>query len=274
MSKKPLRERLALSFSPLILRLMLAITFMWAGAIKFGEVPVTDQADIATLVKLDVFPPPADGVEVAAVMIKRHESIQLLLENAAHPKPVPVTSSADANTSEDQTPLPLAGTSEPDTTGQPDNGSEPPTSEIDDATSVLSTRTPMPIWPAALSGATMTKVFALALVGTEFLGGFLMLIGLMTRFAALGLIGAMLGAMWLTQFGPAIQNGDALLGFLPNNNWADVSAWQGLFWQFALLAASAAVLFSGPGSCSVDGRLFNPGPSPYFDDDDDDEDDD
>lgn len=128
---------------------------------------------------------------------------------------------------------------------------------------------PEPFWPQALAQRPWPHTLAWAVALTELIGGVLMLLGLLTRLGALGLASVMLGAMWLTQIGPAIQADSTVLGFLPAYGRFDVEAWQPLLWQFALLAASLAVFLLGSGAIGLDRALFrgsryhayDPGPS-------------
>lgn len=128
---------------------------------------------------------------------------------------------------------------------------------------------PEPFWPQALAQRPWPHTLAWAVALTELIGGVLMLLGLLTRLGALGLASVMLGAMWLTQIGPAIQADHTVLGFLPAYGRFDVEAWQPLLWQFSLLAASLAVFLLGSGAIGLDRALFrgsryhayNPGPS-------------
>jgi uncharacterized membrane protein YphA (DoxX/SURF4 family) len=115
--------------------------------------------------------------------------------------------------------------------------------------------TPQSIWPALLASGLWPKVFAVAVLLSELAGGAMMLIGLFTRLAALSGAGVMLGAIWLTQFGPAIQAGHAALGFLPDRNPWDPQAWMPLGWQLSLLAGCLALACLGSGVLAVDRAL-------------------
>jgi len=115
---------------------------------------------------------------------------------------------------------------------------------------------PEPFWPGALAGKPWPNVLAWSVALTELIGGVLMLVGLFTRLGALGLASVMVGAMWLTQIGPAMQSGDTVLGFLPNYPAFDPGAWMPLMWQFSLLAASLAVFLLGSGAIGIDRALF------------------
>jgi len=133
----------------------------------------------------------------------------------------------------------------------------------------------VPTWAAdsKVPGLGMATPVVLAWVAaiTEIVGGGLLLVGFMSRLWALGLVGVMLTAIWLTTIGPAMQSGNAYLGFLPNDRsiFDQVSEGPGYllhkpayiheFWQLALFCMAAAVMFAGPGAISVDGVLFGGG---------------
>ncbi|MBL9031949.1 MAG: DoxX family protein [Phycisphaerae bacterium] len=123
---------------------------------------------------------------------------------------------------------------------------------------------PMPLWPAALGEGQWPVRLAWAVTLTEIGGGAFILLGLLTRLAALGIAGVMLGAAWLTQFGPAIQSGKTTLGFLPAHDTFDATNWATFWLQLSLLAMSLALALLGPGRLSVDHALFTP---PRRDDD-------
>jgi len=125
----------------------------------------------------------------------------------------------------------------------------------------------MPLWPDALAKGTLPVVFAWVAAILELVCGAAMLIGFFTRLAALPLAGTMLTAMWLTQIGPAIQSGSAVLGFLPPGMFemgASGPVYTHLFWQFALLMSALAIFLMGPGALSIDRLIFG-GPSSRYD---------
>jgi uncharacterized membrane protein YphA (DoxX/SURF4 family) len=118
------------------------------------------------------------------------------------------------------------------------------------------------LWPAAAATGRWPLVLAWAVALTELGGGLLVLVGMLTRLSALGLAGVMLGAMWLTQIGPAIQSGSARLAVLPGHDLTDVHLWTQLLWQFALFMMSMALLCAGPGVAAIDRVLFKPADAP------------
>jgi len=116
-------------------------------------------------------------------------------------------------------------------------------------------------WPSALATPDALNALAWAAALTEFIGGWLVLIGLMTRIWALGLASTMVVALWLTQIGPAMaMDSGAFLGFLPPMEMEDpsrwTSAWQTMFFQLTLACAAGALALVGAGWVSLDGLLF------------------
>jgi uncharacterized membrane protein YphA (DoxX/SURF4 family) len=112
-----------------------------------------------------------------------------------------------------------------------------------------------PIWPPAIGGGKWPVYLAWAVVVTELGGGLCVLLGLFTRMWSLGLAGVMLGAMWLTQIGPAVQTGKTTLGFLPARPAFDPE-WTHLLFEFCLFMAALALALLGPGRASLDHVLL------------------
>lgn len=117
----------------------------------------------------------------------------------------------------------------------------------------------MPLWPQALANGSLPVVIAWIAAILELVCGAALLTGFFTRMATLPIIGTMLTAMWLTQIGPALQTGDAFLGFLPAGIF-DIGAggyvYTHLLWQFALASMGFALLLIGPGCLSIDRLIF------------------
>lgn len=121
-------------------------------------------------------------------------------------------------------------------------------------------KTPIPLWPAFAAQGKIPVYLAWAVALVELAGGGLLLVGLLTRLAAVGIAGTMLGAVWLSEIGPAIQNGTTILGFIPEHPGAyDVAlapaGYVTLLWQLGLLAMALAVALLGPGGLSLDGAM-------------------
>lgn len=231
-----LRDSIGLSLSPFILRLVLALTFIWAGAGKLLPVHQFTSEQAAALANMGAIEaptvapvnpiPPADPATVTDATRKylpeqfpdgaparRVLGLALMLDRAAHP-------------------------------GFNDDGV-----------------VPQPIWPPELAKGRWPVYLAYAVSITELVGGMALLLGLFTRLSALGLVFVMLGAIWLDQIGPAIQWGNTLFGFLPAYGAFDVDVvgkpvWMPLLWQLALLGMSGAVFFLGAGAFSLDRIIF------------------
>jgi uncharacterized membrane protein YphA (DoxX/SURF4 family) len=217
------RQKLAVWVVPVILRVLLAATFLWAGLGNvLEEMPVQgeDAAFLANLGGLDAAMKKGanEGNTPALytvddfgtpVQARRAMGLALLIHSSAFPK-------ANAD-------------------GTPKRR----------------------LWPEALAGGRAPVVLAWMVTLTELSAGVFLVLGLLTRVWALGLIAVMLGAIWLTEVGPAVQAGaTGFLGLLPDRPSFSVEAWRNLLWQFALLMSSVALLMAGPGGLAVDGALF------------------
>ncbi len=124
-----------------------------------------------------------------------------------------------------------------------------------------------PTMPAMLATGPWPKVLAWSAAITEVVAGAFLVLGLLTRLSALGTLGVMLVAMWMTQIGPAaLHSTDAILGFIPNNQpWYDPGSYSNLLWQLALVSMSLAVMFLGSGAIGLDRLFFSPHPrDPYL----------
>ncbi len=231
-------DRMGLNVAPLVLRLVLALVFIWAGLGKIQATMPVDSPEMAeSLREIGVDVPeletwPTSVEEMPSV--RRVHGLALSIKTAAHP---PVRVSAEAGSEE----------------GVDENG--------------VATA-PSAIWPKALAKGSMPKLLAISVVIVELAGGMLLLAGLLSRVWALSLGGVMLGAIWLTQIGPAVQAG----GILPDYPAFDM-AWTKLFFQLSLLGAALALALLGSGALSVDrllvGRRQRAASSEYDDDDDD-----
>jgi uncharacterized membrane protein YphA (DoxX/SURF4 family) len=114
----------------------------------------------------------------------------------------------------------------------------------------------MPLWPPDLGSGKRPVIFAYLVVIGELGGGIMMLLGLFTRMWALVLCGVMLGALWLTAVGPAVQTGDVVFGFIPAYGRWDGARWTVPLWNMALFTMALCVFLSGPGTLAMDNILF------------------
>lgn len=284
------RQRTALSVPPLLLRLVLAIIFIWAGYTKiFGFMDVTDENRAAlvaagvlqasTEAPVDETPidepvdPPAD--EPSSEPAPEPDPVD---EPAGDPAGDPASDPADEPAGEpDPTepvedpvvamvPAPgitLVAQSSPERVRKLNGlamlvyaAANPEPTLVDDEDGTLEAQRPMPLWPSAIGSPPWPVVFARAAAWTELIAGVLLLVGLFTRLGGLSIAGIMGVAMWLTQIGPALQSGDTWLGFLPMNDPMDPASYTKILYQLALLAMGLALLFSGPGMLSIDRWIF------------------
>ncbi|MBC7835133.1 MAG: DoxX family protein [Phycisphaerales bacterium] len=267
------RDRIALALPPLLLRLGLGIMFIMAGLGKVaGTMPArAEQAAILANMGVDIKPAAGDTTPA--------------------PPPAPAQSPAEgdgavANPGAEA--MPADGFKEPSDaaggcrtytgTDFPENvdvrmvyhlalgihtAANPP---ID-----AKGNFPPSIWPKDMASGSWPLWIAWTVAIIELLGGALVLIGLTTRFWAAAIAGVMIGAMWLTQFGPAIQAGDTVLRFFPSHRILDTAAWQTLLLQFVLLMMACALMLSRPGALAIDNALFGRRSGDLDEDGDDDE---
>lgn len=276
------RQRLALGFPPLLLRIALAITFLWAGLGKVVMTMPVSGERAATLANMGVavpdapvLPTPTQGVALPPA------------GGASEPMPADGFQNDGPRSLVPGTPVRAATPAAPavapvapayDASDFPDevqvrrvysvalrihNAAYPAMDEDGGR--------PRGIWPSRLAQGTTARWLAWAVVVAELAGGFGLLLGLLTRLSALSVVVVVAGAMWLTEIGPAVQMGRTVLGFLPDRPAFDTEAWRPLLWQFMLFMAALAVVFAGPGMLALDNVLFGRSRRRADDDDDDDE---
>ena len=231
------------NLAPLMLRLALGLTFLWAGLGKFNaydDVKGEQAARLANIGALELpkpagepkgdhagpesgTPPVTPGANPAApapklmygasdfpetVRVRRmHTSVTLRILEAAEPK-------------------------------EAEPGQQP-----------------RKIWPAFASGSKAVLLAWIVSI-TDIAGGVCLLLGLLTRLWAIVLAGHMAVGMWLLFIGPAWQSGNAVLGFLPRHDLWDNAFWMYPLWILALLAMNLALVFLGAGSVSLDRPLL------------------
>jgi len=270
------RQRMGLGVAPLLLRLALAVTFIWAGLGKImTEIPVSG-ARAAALANMGVTVPGAPVLPAPAAADPSTNSGDPQPADGFRDPPPGVNSLAPGAPSGGAAP---AATTPPPLRYAAVDFPEPVNVRalygialhLHAAANPLPTpdgHTPPALWPARLAQDATPRYLAWIVTLTELIGGFLLLIGLLTRLSALGVALVMMGAIWLDQIGPAVQAGQTVLGFLPNRPAFDVEAWRPLLLQFTLLMAALAVVLAGSGTLAIDNILFG---RPRRTDDDDDE---
>jgi putative oxidoreductase len=90
----------------------------------------------------------------------------------------------------------------------------------------------------------MPAPLAFLIICIEFFGGLGLIVGLLTRIAALGVAGDMIGAIFLVH----LQNGFFM-------NWMGGQKGEGIEYHLLALAMAAALLLRGAGAFSVDRAL-------------------
>lgn len=90
----------------------------------------------------------------------------------------------------------------------------------------------------------MPAPVAFLIICTEFFGGLGLIVGLLTRIAALGIGVEMIGAIFLVH----LQNGFFM-------NWAGTQKGEGFEYHLLAIASAAALLLRGAGSFSLDRTL-------------------
>jgi putative oxidoreductase len=90
----------------------------------------------------------------------------------------------------------------------------------------------------------MSVPVAFLIICAQFLGGLGLMVGLLTRIAALGIAGLMVGAIFMVH----LQNGFFM-------NWMGNQKGEGIEFHLLALAMAAALLLGGAGAWSVDRTL-------------------
>lgn len=241
------RDRVALTLPPLLLRLLLAATFLWLGlGAVFDEMPVQGR-DAAVLANMGMLKPAGVRVtpaEPAPISVRAPAGPSVTLASFTQPAD---ETPARAYTAADF-PAPVNVRRVHWLTLRLVSAAAPAADESGAA--------PMPLWPPALAQNKAPAAFAWIATLTSIFGGFFVLIGLLTRFWALLLTALTAGAIWLTVVGPAVQTGAAQFGFLPQFGPFEFAAWVPLAWQVSILVVALAVLFGGPGAASFDRAIF------------------
>lgn len=248
------------SIAPIFLRLCLGITFVWAGLGKVMNESAVSGDAAAVLANMGVIAPPGKPTSMGP----RDAMPTLMSLTGPQDQPKEPAPKEPAATPPVSTPAPAASTPHYTAADFP----EPvKIKNVHFITIMVANATVVPmndkgepaktrLLPAALGQPPWPVVLAWGAAITELVGGAMILVGLFTRFWALGLAVVMGVAMWLTQFGPAIQAGTTQLLFLPAYPAKDLQAWMPLFWQFSLFCSAMGVLCLGAGALSLDGLFF------------------
>jgi len=291
------RQRLGLGAAPLIMRVVLGVVFLWAGSSKLFVTDTFSPERSAALANIGVVTPgapPAPG--------SSPETDQTNGQNSDDQPDEPLERDAPADDETEQ--QPPAGETNKEPADEPRdersakaassgaiilarngtggaNGAPRHTAgdfpegvearRLYSLSLLLHARANpaeggTALWPGALASDTALMVMPWVAAVTEFLGGVLLVVGLLTRPAALGHFLTMAVALVLTSIGPAAVSGDAFLGFLPDPAFQDpdawVSAWQTMLFQLTTGALALALVLTGGGWLSLDRAVFGKRPAP------------
>jgi uncharacterized membrane protein YphA (DoxX/SURF4 family) len=224
----PFRQSLAMTFAPLLLRLTLGLTFLWAGLGKFNAYDAITGEDAARLANVGALDLPRNPAKPEGAPEADGPS-KLMYTAADFPQEV------RARRMHTDVTLRLLKAAEP--------------KELDQG------RAPRQIWPTA-AGGSKAVLLAWIVSVTDVAGGICVLMGLLTRLWALVLAGHMAAGLWLMVIGPAWQSGSAVLGFLPRHDPWDMTFWITPLWIFSLLCMGTALAFLGAGNLSLDRPLL------------------
>lgn len=216
----------AVHLVPLMARIVLCAAFLPMGYQKLFDRAPIDAAQMARLEAMgwEWTPPARDGATAVP---------------STPPAPsAPVTPAPDATKPAG---APDAATpAEPITTAPPSDRADAP---------LTVRRLEMLAFVIADSGLPAPRVTAWLVAIIELVGGALVLIGLFTRLAALGLVGIMAGAIHTTSLA-ALMAHPFIFGMpLPD--------YQRFFLQVGLLTLALGVLLTGPGGFSADRAIFS-----------------
>ena len=256
-----IRHRIGLGVPPILLRLALAVTFIWAGSAKYwGNIDLAPEQE-STLQSIRAATPPAPPAPADETDVE------------------PLPEAGEPTAQGQDYVLLLAQNSQPieDPEQETFTGEDPSEAATDEATRAASSpyhgvhllavmihdfANPDDqgdsLLPGFMGNGKWPLWTAHAVSVVELLGGIFILLGLMTRLASLGIACVMIGAMWLTVIGPVVVYGQPSWGLLPImpaiENFTS-QAWQSFVQQFTLLMAALSLMSLGAGRFSMD-RLF------------------
>lgn len=234
------RQGQSSKIAPLLLRLVLGLTFLWAGLGKFNAYDTVKGEQAARLANVGALDLPKSAPEPKG----DHAGP----ESGGQPVPPTAVTTPKLMYSAADFPEPVrARRMHTSVTLRILEAAEP--KEIQPG------QAPRSIWPAFAAGSN-APIFAWVVAITDIAGGVCLLLGLLTRLWAVVLAGHMAVGLWLVLIGPAWRAGDALLGFLPRHDPWDIAFWMNPMWILALLSMNLALVFLGAGSISLDRPLL------------------
>jgi uncharacterized membrane protein YphA (DoxX/SURF4 family) len=213
------RQRVGLNLPPLFLRLVLGAIFLWAGLGKVADRVTVEGSDRLALTNMGVLAAPAAATKESSA------------KDAAAKPAAEISGPAEVlRVYRLALRLHVAANPGADEQGKPR----------------------MVLWPETLGRGAWPVRLAWMVALAELFGGVCVLLGLLTRVWAVVLAGVMIGAIWLTEIGPAVQAGGAALGFLPRYSAFDYDPWRPLMLQCCLLAMACSLAALGSGRLGLD----------------------
>lgn len=266
------RDSLALHTCPLLLRVALGVTFLWAGLPKFEVVEFTGE-NAAALIELGI------GRQVSPGGTGNSAPAQAAPPTATPTQPGAETAEAEDAGSGDGEATPIQE-GEGDRPVSDSQDHEAPSREGEQAgrdqeetagkTTAVS-ETADQVVKARLgesiaiglhkAGHPYPWLFAWTAMLTEAVGGALLIVGLFSRVWGLGLAIAMAYAFVLTslpairqQMDPAATN--QIFAFVSGFKALEFEAQMAAFYQFILFVVSWCIFIGGPGAASLDRLIF------------------
>jgi uncharacterized membrane protein YphA (DoxX/SURF4 family) len=251
------RDSFSVSVAPIFLRVVLGATFIWAGLGKFmAEMPVKGE-QAAALANMGVSSVQAKATSEAPEPAKP-------VKDPAAPKEAPKKTKAEGVTTEGTVRLASFAVVPVQNSARTFTAADFPNEiqvarmygialAVQGAGKVpADSKAAFPLFPPQVTEGHWPLYQAWAVALTELIGGFLVLTGLLTRVASFCIAGVMLGAIWLTEVGPAMQSGNALFFILPANRETFGGDWNTLIIQCSMLAMALNLVFAGAGGLSMD----------------------
>ena len=280
------RDSLAINISPIMLRLVLGVTFLWAG---YGKVFTVATFSPEQIVRIDSMVAGDGGAGEPSLEVIEPDAGQPEEFTPEAPLPEPDEAVTDEAVTDEGDPSAMLGGDSFRVIAVQDggDGEAAASGERKKVYYLAMMIKDSELLPGFASQGAWPKRLAWLAALTELLGGVFVLLGFLTRLSAIGLGFTMCTALWMTAIGPVVMLGEpSFLGFLPAIEGFAIGAWQGWLWQFALLGSSVSLLLAGPGALSADRFLLGhkasknaqpgikPGakpkakPKPAFEDDD------
>jgi len=253
------RDSLAINVSPILLRLVLGVTFLWAG---YGKVFTMATFTPEQIVMLDAMSAGDAGMGEQPLEVIEPGAPEA--EPFTPDAPLPEPDGADV----DGDPSALAPASFRVIMVQDNVDGDTPAPSVNERRKVnflalmirsatVSDERGVSLLPNFFGQGEWPMRLAWIAALTELIGGFFVLLGFLTRISALGLAFTMLTALWMTAIGPVVLfDAPSSFFFLPALDDFAIDAWRGWLWQLALLGAALSVTLSGAGALSADRMLI------------------